>query len=121
MSRSSPPSKTSSDIQSIVAGAVKYTNCVRKQMRDRIERLSGAFGASGKIDDQGFRAGDRNAARQYRGWRLAQAFAAHLFADPGNYAIGNGLRGFRRVVARANAGSTGGQNKIDSAGVGPFR
>jgi hypothetical protein len=56
-------------------------------------------------------------ARQNCGRRFLQAFAAHFFGYSGNYAIRDGLCGFRRIVTRADSGAARGENEINARGM----
>ena len=51
---------------------------------------------------------------------MFQSFAAHLLRNAGNNAVGHGLCRLRGVVARADAGSSGGQQNIHAFGIGQF-
>jgi hypothetical protein len=45
-----------------VAGAVEDVDSVGKELREGVEGFDGAFGAAGKIEDDGIVAGDGDAA-----------------------------------------------------------
>jgi hypothetical protein len=104
----------------VVAGAVEDLDRVGEQVGDRFEGFDGAFGAAGKIDDKGFVASGGDATGEDGCWSFLGAFAAHFFGDAGDEPVGNGLGGFGRVVARADAGAARSGDQVDATRVGKF-
>src|SRR5579871_4567508 len=87
-------------------------------MGDGVEGFDRAFRAAGEIDDDGFVADDGDSTRQQRRGGLFGAAAADFFGQAGNDAVGYIEGGFGSVVARAEAGASGGEENIDLTGVG---
>src|SRR5580704_16282797 len=87
-------------------------------MGDGIEGFERAFGAAGQIDDDGFVADGGDTTRKDSGWRFLSAFAANLFGEAGDDTVGEFERSFRRDVAGAEAGASGGEENVDASGVG---
>ena len=90
---------------------------VGKELGEGVERFDGAFGAAGKIEDEGMVAGDRDTTGQHGGGSLLGTFAAHFFGESGDHSFGDIERGLGSVVAGAEAGAAGGENEIDAARV----
>jgi hypothetical protein len=106
--------------QSVVAGAVEDSNGVGEKVGHGVQGFDGAFGAAGKIDDEGAMPDDGDATREDGGGRFFGAFAAEFLGDAGNGALGDVQSGFGSIVARAEAGAAGGEDEIDAARVGEF-
>jgi hypothetical protein len=103
-----------------VVGTVQHCDGVGEEIGDGVEGFDRAFGAAGKIDDERAMTDDGYAARQDGGGSLLGTFAAKFFGDARNGAFGDVERGFGSIVARAEAGATGGEDEIDTARVGEF-
>src|SRR5713226_1428741 len=73
----------------VVARAAEHLYGMNKKMRDCLQRFGRAPGAAGQIDDQRFVSRHRDRARQYSSWGFLQSFAAHLFRDAWNDAVGD--------------------------------
>ena len=102
----------------VVAGAVEDLDGVGEELGQGVERFDGAFGAAGKIEDEGKVTDDGDAAGQNRSGSLGSAFAAHFFREAGNHFFGDVQSGFGGVVAGTEAGAAGGEDEIDSSRVG---
>lgn len=83
----------------IVAGAVEDLDGVGEELGEGVERFNCAFGAAGKIEDEGKVADDGDAARQHSHGSLRGALAAHLFGKAGDHFFGDVESGFGCVVA----------------------
>jgi len=103
-----------------VAGSVEDSNGVGEKVRHGVQGFDGAFGAAGKIDDEGAMPDDGDATREDGGGRFFGAFAAEFLGDAGNGALGDVQSGFGSIIARAEAGAAGGEDEIDAARVGEF-
>ena len=103
-----------------MAGSVEDSNGVGEKVGHGVQGFDGAFGAAGKIDDEGAMPDDGDATREDGGGRFFGAFAPEFFGDAGNDALGNVDGGFGSVVARAEAGAAGGEDEIDTSRVGEF-
>ena len=88
-----------------MAGAVENVNSVREKVRHRFERFDCPFGAAWQIKNQRLAASGGNRAREYGGRSFLQTLPAHFFRDSMDDAISDGLRGFRRIIARADTGA----------------
>ena len=111
--RGSAESNTATTL--VVARAVEDLDGVGKERCEGVERFDGAFGAAGKVEDEGNVADDGDASGQYSCGRLLGTFATHFLSEARNHFFGDVERGFRRVVAGAEAGAAGGEDEIDAA------
>ncbi|GEM_PF-2061648 len=102
---------------SVVARAMEDVDGVGQQLGQGVERLDGALGAAGQVEDQRAIAHYGDSAGQHRRGCLLRAFAAHLFGEAGNHFFADFKRRFRRVVARAKAGAAGGEDQVRLARV----
>ena len=84
-------------------------------MGHSFESFHGTFGTARQIHDERFAADAGSSARKHGSRCVFEPFAAHLFGDSRDDAVGNGLCGFRGVVPRTEAGPTRRQNHIDAA------
>lgn len=93
---------------------------VWKKCSNRVERLDSAFGVAGKIQDQRCAADSGDTAGENGTGRVFQALAAHLFRQAWDYAVSDSLRGFGSGIAGAEAGTTSGEDEVDTVVVGEF-
>ena len=101
-----------------MAGAVEDLDGVGEKLGKGVERFDGAFGAAGKIENEGKVAGDGDTAGQDGSGSLLGAPAAHFFGEAWDNFFGDVERGFGGVVPRAEAGAAGGENEINAARIG---
>ncbi len=83
-----------------------------QQVKDGLEAVPGACGASGQVDDQGTPGDPADAPGKRCKGCLIQAAKADLLGDPGDEAVTHIECGFRRNVALRQAGAAGGQDEI---------
>lgn len=80
------------------------------------ERMDGAGGAAGEIEDEGGAAGTAEGAAEDGERCLAAAFGAHELGNAGEETVADGVGGFRGDVARGDAGSAGGDDEASFGG-----
>jgi hypothetical protein len=91
---------------------------VGKKMGDGFEGFECAFGAAGKIDDEGLAADGGDSSGKSSGGSFLDALAANFFGDAGNRAVGDFEGGFGTCVAWTKTGAAGSQENICAARIG---
>jgi len=104
--------------QLAVVSAAENFDGVREQRGDNVEGFDSTFGAAGQVDDDGLVAENGDAAGQQGHGRFLGAAAADFFGKAGDGAVGDVEGRLGGIVARAEAGASGGEEHIGVAGIG---
>ncbi len=89
-----------------MARTVKDFDGVGEEVGDSVKGFDRAFGTSRKIHDDRPMPDDGDAAREDRGGRLLDTFAADFLGETGNATVGDAESSFRRIIARAESRAT---------------